>query len=368
MNLGNLKTLFDNYLENFDTINNEIHREYYKWEAVKHFQEHWDIDAPDFAGMFKEAVKLTSNLIDNKTVQPTNGIIKLAERSELTETVRSMFRDLYAEDDSNIDARQSRIQIFLAKADELLRTYEPGKWKYAQNMRTVIFYLALRYPAQNYMFKSEQAREFLYCAEYGDDFGRGENFSLKKYYAMCDELVSVIKLYDKLKDAHTSRLTSTMFEEDDFHILAYDIIYSGIVYNLYKNIKVIKPTTAKSVEKQRLIKINELTDELEQKVVDINALRQARSEYDTFSAKGLEVVHKKFGPGVVTEHNDCRITVQFAECKTKFQLPAGFTNGYLQIDSGEIMEIFTEMAELDQEIKALESAISELQQKIKVVR
>lgn len=368
MNLGNLKKLFDNYLENFDTINNEIHREYYKWEAVKHFQEHWDIDAPDFAGMFKEAVKLTSNLIDNKTVQPTNGIIKLAERSELTETVRSMFRDLYAEDDGNIDARQSRIQIFLAKADELLRTYEPGKWKYAQNMRTVIFYLALRYPAQNYMFKSEQAREFLYCAEYGDDFGRGENFSLKKYYAMCDELVSVIKLYDKLKDAHTSRLTSTMFEEDDFHILAYDIIYSGIVYNLYKNIKVIKPTTAKSVEKQRLIKINELTDELEQKVVDINALRQARSEYDTFSAKGLEVVHKKFGLGVVTEHNDCRITVQFAECKTKFQLPAGFTNGYLQIDSGEIMEIFTEMAELDQEIKALESAISELQQKIKVVR
>ena len=30
-------------------------KEQYKWIAVKHFQDHWDIDAPDFAAMFKEA-------------------------------------------------------------------------------------------------------------------------------------------------------------------------------------------------------------------------------------------------------------------------------------------------------------------------
>ena len=40
-------------------INNKTNEEYYKWEAVKHFQENWDIDASDFASMFKEATKET---------------------------------------------------------------------------------------------------------------------------------------------------------------------------------------------------------------------------------------------------------------------------------------------------------------------
>ena len=85
MNTENLNKLIDNYIASFDIINNEEHQEYYKWEAVKHFKDNFDIDAPDFATMFKESVKLTYNLINNRIVQPTNGIVKLAERPELTE-------------------------------------------------------------------------------------------------------------------------------------------------------------------------------------------------------------------------------------------------------------------------------------------
>lgn len=37
-----------------------------------------------------------------------------------------------------------------------------------------------------------------------------------------------------------------MWESDDYHILAYDIIYSGIVYNLYNNITIVKPNRSKT--------------------------------------------------------------------------------------------------------------------------
>ena len=37
--------------------------EKYKWIAVKHFQDNWDIDAPDFAVMLKEALAKTGNLL-----------------------------------------------------------------------------------------------------------------------------------------------------------------------------------------------------------------------------------------------------------------------------------------------------------------
>ena len=28
--------------------------EVYKWQAIEHFEQHWDINAPDFYEMFKE--------------------------------------------------------------------------------------------------------------------------------------------------------------------------------------------------------------------------------------------------------------------------------------------------------------------------
>lgn len=74
MNRKNLSQILSNYIDSFELINNETNAEYYKWEAVKHFRDNWDIDAPDFADMFKEAVKATDNLINNRIVQPTNQI------------------------------------------------------------------------------------------------------------------------------------------------------------------------------------------------------------------------------------------------------------------------------------------------------
>ena len=43
--------------------------EKYKWEAVRHFQQHWDIEAKEydgsFAKMFEEATKKTINLLES---------------------------------------------------------------------------------------------------------------------------------------------------------------------------------------------------------------------------------------------------------------------------------------------------------------
>ena len=38
--------------------------EVYKWQAIEHFEQHWDINAPDFYEMFKEAFRKKDNLVD----------------------------------------------------------------------------------------------------------------------------------------------------------------------------------------------------------------------------------------------------------------------------------------------------------------
>ena len=368
MNNENLNHLINNYIANFDVVNDEENREFYKWEAVKHFKDNFDIDAPNFAEMFKNAVKLTDNLIDNRVVQPTVGIVKLAERPELTEIILQMFKDLYADDGGDIDLRQQKIDCFVSKCDELLNTYENGKWKYGQNTRTAIFYLSLMYPDENYIFKSTEANKLRKCIDYADDFGSGASFSLKRYYRLCDELVKAIKANDVLINLHKARLKENMYPDENFHILAYDIIYCAISYNLYYNIVISKPTKLKtnSAEqiKQREERRNDVLAEINTIKVDLEELIQKRAEFDYFSTKGLLVSHKKFGEGTVVVHDNRYIVVAFSDGEKQFAMPQGFTCGFLSTSSEEAVSVLIEIAKIDDEIKQHEDKIYSLEREL----
>ena len=69
--------------------------EVYKWQAITHFQKHWDIDAPDFGAMFKESVSHCFNLLAATNYFPAGMIIAFANAD--AEATRQMFRRLYDE-------------------------------------------------------------------------------------------------------------------------------------------------------------------------------------------------------------------------------------------------------------------------------
>lgn len=374
MNRENLDKVINNYIASFDTINDKEHREYYKWEALRHFKDNFDIDAPDFATMFKNATKMTFNLINNSIVQPTMGIIKLAERPELTETVRQMFKDLCSDDNGNIDLRQDKINRFICQCDQLLKTYEKGKWKYAQDIKSVIAYLAFIHPERNYMFKSTEAHKFKDCVEFGHDFGRGEAFSLKKYYMLCDELVKEIKSNESFIEMHNARLTDNMYADDDYHMLAYDIIYSAMYYNLYYNVEIKKPTKSgkprvdtEQLKKQQEEKRSKLIDQIQKHNDDLDLLFKQRAEYDSFTTKGLVVKHKTFGEGCISYYDTQFVKIDFDGVEKKFFLPQGFTNGYLSTDSEEAVETMLKIAKLDKQIQDLEGTISNLSKQMESI-
>ena len=65
----------------------------YKWEAVKTFQDHWDINAADFLEMFWQATEKTYNLLASRNYFPRRMIKFFAEHDP--EAVRSMFISLF---------------------------------------------------------------------------------------------------------------------------------------------------------------------------------------------------------------------------------------------------------------------------------
>ena len=352
MDFENLQHIIEKYIEKFDEINNDKNREYYKWEAVKHFQDHFDINAPNFAAMFKNATKETYNLINDRSGQPTEAIVRLAERPELTETVRQMFKDLYADDGGDLDKRQKKIWGFINKCTELLDVHEKGKWKYKQEERDVMFYLVLQYPAQNYMYKATEVKKFLEAVNYVDDIGSGARFSLRKYYKFCDELLKKVKENQDLIALHKSRATQNMWMADDEHILVFEIIYCALTYGLYYNApnKWKKEAGNKNKEKaQQERERQQIKDELTQIEEKRVAVTQKLAEYDGFSIKGLVVQHKTFGEGIVLDHQKNIAVIRFGDVEKKLAVPMSFEKGILKAEDEEAVAIMNELAKLEAE-------------------
>lgn len=244
-----------------------------------------------------------------------------------------------------------------------------GEVENKQEFRTALFYLNMYDPNHNYLFKANQSRQFMYYIENEDDFGRGKDFSLKKYYDMCDWLVERIKEMPELKQIHRQRLNDPLYDEDDYHILAFDIIWCGVTYNLYSGIEIKKPVHAKnkSEEKHRapLSQIAALRTQLSEKYTELSEALSELSTYDGFSAVGLSVTHKNFGQGTIVDQESTHIFVKFADGEKKFVIPSSFTRGHLKTEDDEVMQLLSEVHILEAKCTDIRKAIQYIESDIK---
>ena len=133
-----LKEVLVSYKENF--VSKWWSEEKYKWEAVKWFQQNWDVNAPDFANMLSQSLEKTNNLlasINNFPARMIQGFAKVAP-----EEVRAMFLALFDESNDVI----MRILEFKNQSSILLDKYGNGAGQHYQHENAVSTYLWLRYP------------------------------------------------------------------------------------------------------------------------------------------------------------------------------------------------------------------------------
>lgn len=122
--------------------------ERYKWEAIAHFQKHWEINALNFSDMFMTATDKTFNLLANMNNYP-RGMIKSFSAAD-PEAVRAMFLHLFDESKKLAE----RIEQFMVSAEELRAKYDDGTWRqHYQTPNAITTYLWLRYPDKYYMYK-----------------------------------------------------------------------------------------------------------------------------------------------------------------------------------------------------------------------
>lgn len=143
--IAQYKSLLQNY---------RPYREEYKWESLKVFQDHWDIDAPDFAKMYDQSLQNSESrrLWKGQNFFPKERMLQFIQFQP--EFARRMFRDLFDESKS-IDGRKSR---FLFGCESLLQDYKKDHPSSIENNHDhegnhiISMYLAFRYPEQYTLF------------------------------------------------------------------------------------------------------------------------------------------------------------------------------------------------------------------------
>lgn len=119
------------------------------WEIQRIFQQHWDLDAPDLAGMFDRSLESTQTrrLWSRDHFYPKQMMLQFMRQQQ--DFVRQMFAELFREEKS-IEGRASR---FVWYCDELLRDHAERHPKekvlahyHDDAYQTVFLYLAIRFP------------------------------------------------------------------------------------------------------------------------------------------------------------------------------------------------------------------------------
>lgn len=193
--------------------------EKYKWEAVKHFQDHWDIDAENFGEMFRKATDKTFNLLASGYAYPRAMIINFAQADD--EAARSMFRNLF---DESRDL-SGRIDAFQAASEELRSKYDDGTWRsHYQNTNAISTYLWLRYPDKYYIYKYELFRAA--AKELSSGYMPRRNGSAENViggYKMYDEITEAIKADPDIRHMLHDALTPSCYPDPGMKTAAIDV-------------------------------------------------------------------------------------------------------------------------------------------------
>ena len=209
-----IKEVISLYKADFERIDSE---ERYKWIAVKHFQDNWDIDTPDFAEMLSRAFSKHVNLLDAGVARPLSVMVFFAKREP--ENVRGLFKTLYDESlpfESRMEGFTSGVDQFVAKMKQ-----EDSGWKSSfQDQHAVSVYLTFRYPEKYYIYKYSilKAVAPLLVLESTPD-------RLAAYKQLCDAIHDVAVTDESLISMSHSRLGDDCYQDPDNRLLSMDIAF-----------------------------------------------------------------------------------------------------------------------------------------------
>ena len=211
-----LKDVLAQYKQNF--VSKQWGEEKYKWEAVKWFQDNWDVNASDFAEMLDRSLDKTYNPLASANNFPKGMIIGFAKSAP--EEVRAMFLSLY---DESKDVYE-RMNAFKMQSTVLLEKYGNGAAQHYQYENAISTYLWLRFPDKYYIYKFGEVKTVASELEADYHFKKGAYAdNIRNFLKLYDEISAALKEDTELVNLFQSQLTDTCYPDPELKTLTVDV-------------------------------------------------------------------------------------------------------------------------------------------------
>ena len=212
--------------------------EKYKCEAVKWFQDNWDIEADDFPVMLNRSLGKTVNLLASANNFPKVMIVEFAKAA--AEEVRNMFIMLF---DESADVCE-RMNAFKVQSKDLLEKYGNGAANHYQYENAISIYLWLRYPDKYYIYKFAEVKAVASKLESGYRFKKGAyDDNIRSFLCLYDEINLALKKDKELVGLFQSQLTDTCYPDPQLKTLTLDVGF--YIYKHYHRKDTSNPETLK---------------------------------------------------------------------------------------------------------------------------
>lgn len=204
--------------------------EKFKWQAVKRFQDNWDINAIDFKSMFNKATTNEKGTVWTLLISgnrfPQAMILNFSEREP--ETVRKMFEVLYDETRS----LDERVEYFKNESEKLREKYdkeiketdpnEKGWGMHYQDENAISTYLWLKYPDKYYIYKYTEYKTVAEELGIPDLIIKGHKENLENGFMMYDMLCQKLNENEKLKNLLKNNITPDCYPDSQLKTLTID--------------------------------------------------------------------------------------------------------------------------------------------------
>ena len=192
-----------------------------KLQAVKNFQDKWDINANDFASMLYSALIKARSIIEPYSGFSFSALIKMAK--DYSEDVRNCFKDLY---DESKEDYATRIDTFINNISTIWDRYGDTEHNHYQNYNSISVYMWLQYPDKYYIYKYEASRNASIKLETNHSFTKGKSKeNIANLTKFCDEICNALNEDDELKQMVKQRIDDSCYDDPKLKALTITFIY-----------------------------------------------------------------------------------------------------------------------------------------------
>ena len=174
---------------------------------------------------------------------------------------------------------------------------------------------------------------------------------------MCEQIVAALREHDDLMAKYHAALDDSCYPDESLHLMAFDLQYCCRCYNLYSGLPFIGRRDALreyALQQEKAADAAERAEKCSALDQQIDEIEQRLSLFEEIALVGVEVAQKAYGVGRIIHQDGNHITVQFANCTKEFVIHRKYMQRPTFENDDEIVAIYTEMADLNEELKRLQ--------------